>query len=335
MKVFIVGGTGLIGFEASRELLRRGHQVASVSSRVPSFSLPDGMTNAVVDFNKLGDDELLALLNGCEGVVFAAGVDERVSGPAPILDLYTRLNVLPLQRLLSLARANGIRHAVVCGSYFTHFNDSMPNLRLSQVHPYIKSRVIQSEAALSFAEDGFHVAVLEFPYIFGVQEGRIPVWMFMARLIHEAKRAIFYPAGGSAVITAKQAGQFVAGALDVNRGGNRYPVGCYNLSWDNLLRIMQKALSSRVMPVIHIPKFLFNRTITTHMVLNEKMGLESGLNYGRISEILYSYMYIDETNRKLFSVEHDDIEGAIGDSIRLCYRLLDGASTAMGMRGDL
>ena len=38
------------------------------------------------------DDELKEKLSGCEGFVFAAGVDERVEGPAPIYELYKKYN---------------------------------------------------------------------------------------------------------------------------------------------------------------------------------------------------------------------------------------------------
>lgn len=36
MKVFIIGGTGLLGSEGTRELLTRGHQVTTLARRVPS-----------------------------------------------------------------------------------------------------------------------------------------------------------------------------------------------------------------------------------------------------------------------------------------------------------
>ena len=31
MKVFMIGGTGLLGSEAARELIRRGHEVSSLA----------------------------------------------------------------------------------------------------------------------------------------------------------------------------------------------------------------------------------------------------------------------------------------------------------------
>ena len=45
------------------------------------------------DFESLSDDEIKKMFEGCEGFVFAAGVDERVEGPAPIYDLYKKYNI--------------------------------------------------------------------------------------------------------------------------------------------------------------------------------------------------------------------------------------------------
>ena len=40
----------------------------------------------------------------------------------------------------------------------------MPELELTKWHPYIRSRVDQENAAMSFADGNFSVTVLELPY---------------------------------------------------------------------------------------------------------------------------------------------------------------------------
>ena len=40
---------------------------------------------------------------------------------------------------------------------------------------------------MSYADDGFDVAVLELPYIFGTQPGRKPVWVFLVENIRSMK----------------------------------------------------------------------------------------------------------------------------------------------------
>ena len=86
MKVFMIGGTGLLGSEAAKELISRGHEVRSIAlPPLPSGAvLPPEMKIDYGNYLEMTDDALRAYLTGCDGFVFAAGVDERVEGPAPM-----------------------------------------------------------------------------------------------------------------------------------------------------------------------------------------------------------------------------------------------------------
>ena len=121
MKIFMIGGTGLLGCEAATELIRRGHSVTSVAlPPLPEGApIPEEMEILFGDINKKTDAEIEALLKGCDVFIFAAGVDERVEGPAPIYDLYKKYNIDPVKRLLALCRECGVQHVAICGSYFS------------------------------------------------------------------------------------------------------------------------------------------------------------------------------------------------------------------------
>ena len=83
MKVFMIGGTGLLGSEAAKVLIERGHEVVSIAlPPLPKGAvLPEKMKIEFGNYLEMSDDELREKLAGCEGFVFAAGVDERVEGP--------------------------------------------------------------------------------------------------------------------------------------------------------------------------------------------------------------------------------------------------------------
>lgn len=165
MKVFMIGGTGLLGSEAAKVLIERGHEVTSIAlPPLPEGAvLPPEMKIEFGNYLEMSDDELRAHLTGCEGFVFAAGVDERVEGPAPIYDLYKKYNIDPINRLLKLTKECGVKHVSVCGSYFSHFAKTMPELELTKWHPYIRSRIDQENAALAFADDNFSVGYWSCP----------------------------------------------------------------------------------------------------------------------------------------------------------------------------
>jgi len=178
MKVFLVGGTGLLGSAGALELIKRGHKVKAISlPPIPEGAkIPSEMELDFKNYLTLSDDEIRGYLKGCDAFVFASGVDERVDGPSPILEFYNKFNLHPLERFLRIAKECGVKHAAICGSYFSYFDKIWPEKELSRWHPYIKSRRIQEEMALAFADDNFSVAILELPYIFGAMPGREPVW---------------------------------------------------------------------------------------------------------------------------------------------------------------
>lgn len=80
-KVFIVGGTGFLGYHAVRELLKRGHQVTILAlPPLPAVGLfPAGVKIQLADLNTLTDDEVTNLLRGQDAVVYAAGADDRIT----------------------------------------------------------------------------------------------------------------------------------------------------------------------------------------------------------------------------------------------------------------
>lgn len=77
--VLVVGGSGLLGFHTTVELVARGHQVTSLSLPMDDVDIefPEGVTALWQDVNAMTDDELSALLTGMDAVMYAAGADER------------------------------------------------------------------------------------------------------------------------------------------------------------------------------------------------------------------------------------------------------------------
>lgn len=317
----MIGGTGLLGSQAADELIRRGHEVTTLS--LPP--LPKGaklnpkMKVELGNYLEMTDREILNRMKGCEGFVFAAGIDERVEGEPPIYDLYKKYNIDSIQRLLKLGKRSGVKHAVICGSYFSHFAKKHPEWNLEKYHPYIRSRIDQEKVALSFAEDGkMNVAILELPYIFGVQKGRKPVWVFLAEMILKAKNSIFYTKGGTTMVTVKQVGEAIAGAIEINRGGNCYPIGYFNMTWNELLPLFAKGLGKDNLKVINIPSFLYTLGGMNIMRKYKKRGIEPGLNMVKFKTLQCSNLFIEkEQGCEVLGVKNDNIIKAITDSAML------------------
>ncbi len=324
MKIFIVGGTGLLGLEVSKQLIKKGHHVKTLAlPPLPNeVEIPKELEVVFGNYLESDDNTLLKMMKGYDGFIFAAGIDERVEAKAPIYDLFKRYNIDPLERFLKLAKEVGIKHAVICGSYFTYFNRKWPELDLIKDHPYIKSRVVQQKLALSFANDNFDVAVIELPYIFGVQKGRKPVWVFLVEMIQKMRLATFFSKGGTTMITVNQAAQAIIGALLKNKGANSYPVGYYNMSYKNLLKIFHEEMGYK-RKVIIVPNFIFKLALIKMDKKRKRKHLEGGLTLKKFVKLQTSNLFIDKEEASVFlGVKDDNIKEAIKDSVRLSLDVL-------------
>ena len=132
MKVFMIGGTGLLGCEAAKVLIERGHQVKTVAlPPLPEGApIPEEMEIIFGDINKKTDDEIREMAAGCDVFIFAAGVDERVEFPAPVYEYYYKYNIAPLKRILPICKdIRQIKHSFppkfVILFYYTWFYATM------------------------------------------------------------------------------------------------------------------------------------------------------------------------------------------------------------------
>ncbi len=331
MKVFIVGGTGLIGSETARELISRGHQVTAIAlPPLPKGALlPPEMNIEYGNYMELNDEQLKKHLSGMDALVFAAGVDERIEGPAPIYDFFKKYNIDALERLIKVAKEVGVKHVSICGSYFSYFAKKWPHLELTKHHPYIRSRIDQEKMALSYAEKGFDVSILELPYIFGAQPGRKPVWVFLVESIRKMKKSTLYTQGGTTMVTVKQVAQGIAGALETTSGGVAYPFGFYNYEWKDFLKIVHKHMGyPRERKVITIPNFLFALQGAQINKAHKKKGTEGGLDMVKFTKLQTANLFIEPEEGALrLGVSEDDIDAAIGESVRLSLDILEAKTT--------
>lgn len=165
-------------------MIKRGHDVRAIAlPPLPHGAvLPPETEIFYGNYLKMNDDEVKKMFEGCDGFVFAAGVDERVEGPAPIYDLYKKYNIDPVKRLLKIAKECGVEHSVILGSYFSYFAKTRPEMKLTEYHPYIRSRIDRENVAMSFAYDNFNVAVLKLTYIFGLSPAENRFGYFLSRV---------------------------------------------------------------------------------------------------------------------------------------------------------
>lgn len=333
MKVFMIGGTGLLGSSAAKKLIDKGHFVTSLAlPPIPKAApIPKEMKLYLEDFNKLSDEKLSEYFSDCYAFIFAAGVDERISGPAPIYDFYEKYNIASLKRLLPLAKKAGVKHSIILGSYFSYFNDVWKDLALYENHPYIRSRVDQENIALSFADEAMSVSVLQLPYIFGSEPGRKPVWIFLVEQLLKMKKYTLYPNGGTTMVTVNQVGELIANLIEKPNGALKIPVGYYNLTWKEMLKVFHDNLDLD-RKIITIPKWMYKLGLSSMSRKQKRKGIDSGLDLVKLADIMTRNAFIDKKYLEAYDVKDDDIYQAIGESVKLSLEVLKGAEDVVGMK---
>ncbi len=280
----MVGASGLVGQHVVERLRASGHEVTTAAR-----TARDGVDHAV-DATRASGAEFRALLAGHDGVVFAAGVDDREVPRRPAYAVFHRGNVAPVVRLLTAAREEGLTRAVVLGSYYTHFHRERPEWRLAERHPYIRSRVEQARLGRAAAGPDLPVAVLELPFVFGRARDRLPNWAGPLDRWVRSRSPLLAPPGGSAATTAARVAEVAVDALE-RAGGEDLPVADDNLTWSRFLGLVADA-AGHPRPVRALPGAVVRVALWLTWLAHSARGRQSGLDPRYLGDLLLRELFV-------------------------------------------
>ena len=321
-KVFIVGGTGMLGKSITLNLVEKGYSVTSIS--LPTTNKEDMFEGRVEhilkDVNSITDTEMLRIMREKDYMIVAIGADERYTPKAPAKDFFRKYNVTYVMNLLRLARLAKIKKVVILGSYFTYLNRIWPELNLKEKHPYIKSRVEQMEVAFTFNSSVMQVVILEIPYVFGTLPKQTPLWDIVFSQLNSNKH-IYYPLGGTAMITSKEVAEAVEGAMLYAEGGKAYPIASINLKWRDFLSYLLKLQGQQHKILTPYSSFATKREMKCKMKKFKRENKEPGLDLVEYLEFQKRDAYIDVAkcvNELKFNP--DNLQEAIKQTLSACEK---------------
>ncbi|WNV90542.1 NAD-dependent epimerase/dehydratase family protein [Umezawaea sp. Da 62-37] len=285
MKILVVGASGLVGQHVVAVLRERGHSATTAARTARA-----GIDHAV-DAVTATDADWRDLVAGHDGVVFAAGADDREIPRKPSYPLFHKGNVQPVVRLLGAARAAGASRAVVLGSYYTHFDRVHPEWELAVLHPYIRSRVEQARAGREAAGPNLPVAVLELPFVFGRAEGRVPNWSGGLDKWVRSRSPLAVPVGGSAVTTARRVAETAADALERASGAD-IPVVEENLTWTAMISRVAGA-AGHPREVRKLPAGVVRAGLGMTGLVQRLTGKQSGLVPSKLADLMLRELFLD------------------------------------------
>lgn len=322
MKVLIAGGTGFIGYYTALEFLAKGHSVTSIS--IEDIDLGDWYPKEVDvrygDLFEMSDEDLETLAAGHDAVVYANGPDDRFVPDAPAYPFfYDRLVTHP-KRLAKAAKKQGVKKFVVCNSYFAYYHRLHPEKNLMEKHPYVRCRVEQADELIAAGGDGMDVCMLELPYIFGAMPERVPLWKDVLLDMLRKMKTVFYPKGGSTMISVENVAKAAYGAVMYGRHGAKYPIGDENVDWNSMLEMMLEAMGTPK-KIINIPCFLVALYGVKHKRDYAKQGKEMGLDPVKLMKDIqcqYIYYDADALSREELKYGGGDVKLAIEKMIARC-----------------
>ena len=321
-RIVVVGGTGLLGYYAVKEFVRRGHSVTAVAlPPLPEEGLfPREVDVILANIDELDDSSLRDILIGQDAIVFAAGADDRVIPRAPAYDFFYQANVRSCKRVLSLARESGIRRGVILSSYFLYFDRIWPEEKLSEYHPYIRSRREQAEQSMDVSMPDLQLMILELPYIFGSMPGRTPLWKPLIGYVN-SRYPLLYMRGGTNMIAVEHVGEAIVGAIEKGKGGHSYTVGDENLTWVEFLDRILSILGKRKRIVI-VPTCLVRLILRLVGLQHRLRGRESGLDPARFAATQTRNTFFDPAPAaEELGYGRGNLEEAFRDTVEACLRV--------------
>ena len=329
----ILGGTGLLGQHTALAMLAQGDAPQLVALNADDELLPAlasglheaGLPSEITTANiwECSDAQLVELLRGTAAVVYALGPDDRNITETNPPGHYERYLAAQTERVARACHAAGVENLVVLGSYFTAWARSHPEF--ASHHPYVRARQHQAARAIAAgggrAEGGTDVSIIEIPYVFGAVPGRAPHWK---TLLFEPQRRmpiVWYPAGGSSVVTAAQVGAVVAAASQRGRHGVHYPISDVDWTWAELIRQVRLALGLKSRKVHTVPRRLIEPLLWLVDRWLRRRGAEPGLNpRWLLREIMYQQIYVDASAAHAeLDVPRGGVPEAIAEAVAASY----------------
>ena len=320
--VFILGGTGLLGYHTTKELLKRGYNVSTVSlPPMPTEELlPAEVKCKLGNINDMTDEEVLELLEGIDMFVYAAGADERTTPEIPAKHFFYEANVLPTQRLVRLSREAGVKKFVVYTSYFAHFAEKWTDLDLAKGQAYPRTRLLQEEIAFLEGEGAMTVTALRLPYIFGTMPGRDPLWTMFLPYIKD-RDVVPVLQGGTAMVTVQQVAEATIGCLEYGEHGVGYAISGINMKFQEFYQMMADLLGQKDTIIQVVPLEQLKPTFEKMDEANEAKGKEQGIHQAVMGEIQNRDAYIDpQDTMPILKYNEDDVRASIVETIKACIK---------------
>ena len=329
-KIMIVGGTGFLGYYTAKLALEKGYEVGSISildddlvNKDLDSCFPKEIHSTILDVFSASEEEIAKAMEGYDYMVYSVGPDDRYTPKAPSYEFFHFRLVESCAKVFRAAEKAGGNKGVFFNSYFAYFDRRYPEMELAKKHPYVRCRVEQA-ALLNKQKKDMEVVVLEFPYIFGSMEARLPIWrdVFLDRYVNGHK-TVYFSKGGTTMTSVEHIAESAIGAIEYGKDGERYPVGDENRSFRWMLSYMAECKVVKK-KIVCPPTWLCVLGAKAIQNKDRKKGLEGGLEYALVMKEVMSIDLVvepevlDKVCEELH-ISRGGLEEAVRKTMDRCY----------------
>ena len=329
-KIMIVGGTGFLGYYTAKLALEKGYEVGSISildddlvNKDLDSWFPKEIHSTILDVFSASEEEIAKAMEGYDYMVYSVGPDDRYTPKAPSYEFFHFRLVESCAKVFRAAEKAGVKKGVCFNSYFAYFDRRHPEMGLAKKHPYVRCRVEQA-ALLNKQKKDMEVVVLEFPYIFGSMEARLPIWrdVFLDRYVNGHK-TVYFSKGGTTMTSVEHIAESAIGAIEYGKDGERYPVGDENRSFRWMLSYMAECKGVKK-KIVCPPTWLCVLGAKAIQNKDRKKGLEGGLDYALVMKEVMSIDLVvepevlDKVCEELH-ISRGGLEEAVRKTMDRCY----------------
>ena len=255
----VTGATGFLGWHVARKLLDRGYAVRGLvrdPSRLRELSGEPGFEAVTGDLRDAASLE--RAVSGC-GLVFHVAADYRLWAKDES-ELY-RSNVDGTRNLLSAAQSAGVERVVYTstvgciGIPKDREGDEDQPVGLEQMTgAYKRSKFQAEQVALEFAGSGFPVVIVNPTAPVGDHDFKpTPTGKIIVDFLRNAMPA--YLDTGLNLVDVRDTAEGHLLACEKGRPGERYILGCQNLTLQQIFERLERISGNRA-PTVRIPYFV-------------------------------------------------------------------------------
>ncbi len=259
MRIFLTGGSGHLGANLVRRLLRDQHEVVALAQQgANNRGLTEGLDGLPIriHYGDLREPSSFAeALRGCEVAYHAAAMI--VTTPRGERDIYDT-NVVGTRHVLAAARKAGVRRVVVTGSFSAvgHLPDRPSNeddrfYPFQVTLPYERSKAWVEHEVLRAVAEGQDVVIATSCAIIG---GHDYIPSRMGRVIRDfanGKLRAYVP-GGFEFVAARDIAEGHVLAMDKGRSGQKYILSTEFCTTDRFVEICAR-VTGKKRPPLRLP----------------------------------------------------------------------------------